>query len=463
MKLIPKAKPIRIRISSGGEEHSSLDTLLENFDIEDLLCLYKNGSLARWLNQVGALDIIEKLNNVKIKDFSSITDKEYAVFAEVFFPDIAKTAREIAFNYKLAEDGSRIVRWQKIAYNAGNMESAYELGRIYSQGLFGISQSIRDALNFYEIAANGGITEAIKDIVQLYSDGKIGIDYLSCSKIRKLLTNTANNDPEVAYLLADIYFHLDAKGFKELGLNNANAIKYLTIAANAKYKKAYFLLGILYSTLGKHEKAIKWLEMAKQEPDILNTNTQIELYCTLGHSYLEISPNGMNAYLNYKEAACLGSNFAKNKLGRMYEYGLGGLEQDYIKSMWWYKHAAKADDADGQYNVGRCYAEGIGVQIDLQVACEWLRSAVKQGHLAAKVKLAVCYNELDIRHSETLQLITEAANANDSNAQYLMGNICEMGKFNIRKNIQRAIEWYKKAADNGDYDAVNKLVELDVL
>ena len=44
MKLIPKAKPVRIRILSGGIEHSSLDSLLQNFDI-DMVKLLKSERL----------------------------------------------------------------------------------------------------------------------------------------------------------------------------------------------------------------------------------------------------------------------------------------------------------------------------------------------------------------------------------------------------------------------------------
>ena len=32
----PKAKPVKIRIMSGGEEHSSLNSLCHNFKLEDV-------------------------------------------------------------------------------------------------------------------------------------------------------------------------------------------------------------------------------------------------------------------------------------------------------------------------------------------------------------------------------------------------------------------------------------------
>lgn len=53
MKLIPKAKPIRIRIVSGGEEHSSIETLRNNYSLGDVLPLVKDGRLHKWLLRVG--------------------------------------------------------------------------------------------------------------------------------------------------------------------------------------------------------------------------------------------------------------------------------------------------------------------------------------------------------------------------------------------------------------------------
>ena len=51
MKLEPKAKPVRIRIKSGGEEHFSLDSLKRNFSVQDLWEAVRGKSLSRWLTQ----------------------------------------------------------------------------------------------------------------------------------------------------------------------------------------------------------------------------------------------------------------------------------------------------------------------------------------------------------------------------------------------------------------------------
>lgn len=58
MKLLAKAKPVKIRIKSGGEEHSSLDSLKHDFNIKDIKPLL-DGRLSRWLRQQGKTELSE--------------------------------------------------------------------------------------------------------------------------------------------------------------------------------------------------------------------------------------------------------------------------------------------------------------------------------------------------------------------------------------------------------------------
>lgn len=53
MKLEAKAKPVRMRLFSGGEEHSSLESLRRNFSLADVAPLARDGRLSRWLAQSG--------------------------------------------------------------------------------------------------------------------------------------------------------------------------------------------------------------------------------------------------------------------------------------------------------------------------------------------------------------------------------------------------------------------------
>lgn len=87
MKLIPKARPVRIRISSGGMEHSSLMSLKEHFSLEDVMGLIANGSLTRWLKQCGESDL------ASLMECASEGDKMDVL--KSFFPELNRIKPEI--------------------------------------------------------------------------------------------------------------------------------------------------------------------------------------------------------------------------------------------------------------------------------------------------------------------------------------------------------------------------------
>ena len=62
MRIIAKAKPIRIRIKSGGEEHFSIDSLCRNLCVQELWPLIKDHRLSRWLMQLGEVDLAHEID-----------------------------------------------------------------------------------------------------------------------------------------------------------------------------------------------------------------------------------------------------------------------------------------------------------------------------------------------------------------------------------------------------------------
>ena len=62
MRIIAKAKPIQIRIKSGGEEHFSLDSLHQNLNVQDLWPLIQDNRLSRWLRQLGEVDLAHEID-----------------------------------------------------------------------------------------------------------------------------------------------------------------------------------------------------------------------------------------------------------------------------------------------------------------------------------------------------------------------------------------------------------------
>ena len=116
MELIPKAKPVKIRIKSGGEEHSSLGSLKRNFNISDINPLL-DGRLARWLRQQGEsalADATSKFDSDRLNTLQGKLD-----FLEIFFENIYSTGDSV-------KDMCELVKyWLKTPFYKNNGENLF--------------------------------------------------------------------------------------------------------------------------------------------------------------------------------------------------------------------------------------------------------------------------------------------------------------------------------------------------
>ncbi len=445
MHLIPKAKPIRIRISVGGEEHSSLATLLQKFEIEALFGLLQNGTLIRWLDQIGEHNIKNKLSLLQINDYNNITDNIYIDFVKTFFSDISKISPYIANYYKSCDNKEQIERWFRIASEYGNYEYAYELGEIYSKGLYGILQSNTKAISYYEKATYNGILQARIELARHYYQGK-GVEQ-SIQKAIDLLEEVkiSQQRPEIYYEIGYIYMQ---------DTNYDKAKEYLEEAARNNYTKAYLKLSALYYILKDYKNSEKWTKIAYDNNVELKTNYDLE---NLGNIlYREKNPLAIEYYTR----AAITSNSAKNKLGRIYESGQLNVKKDLREAFNWYRFAAKEGDTIGKYNVGHCYMYGIGVEKNFNLAILYFKEVAEKGDADATINLILCYKYRG-EFSQAHKLAMELAMDNNPDAMFLMGTFYEEGLGSIiRKNKYMAIDWYRKAAEKGHTEAKIKLNKL---
>lgn len=87
MILQAKARPVRIRIKSGGEEHSSFESLKRHFCVKDLLPSAKDGRLSRWLRQQGEESVANCIDaqSVEFPSTEDLTEQAYIKFVLAFF------------------------------------------------------------------------------------------------------------------------------------------------------------------------------------------------------------------------------------------------------------------------------------------------------------------------------------------------------------------------------------------
>ncbi|EPM4783081.1 tetratricopeptide repeat protein [Providencia stuartii] len=81
-----------------------------------------------------------------------------------------------------------------------------------------------------------------------------------------------------------------------------------------------------------------------------------------------------------------GNATAQYRLGTMYQYGEGVI-QDYQKARQWYEKAAKQNNADAQYKLGVMFSHGWGGEQDDQQARLWYLKSAQQGNSSAQSNL----------------------------------------------------------------------------
>ncbi len=88
----------------------------------------------------------------------------------------------------------------------------------------------------------------------------------------------------------------------------------------------------------------------------------------------------------YGLAADQGLAIAQCNLGLMFDHG-EGVAQDAAEAIRWYRLAAAQGDADAQFNLGVMFYHGKGVAQDGEEAFRWFRLAEEQGHVEAQQRL----------------------------------------------------------------------------
>ncbi|GBC07853.1 hypothetical protein RclHR1_07730006 [Rhizophagus clarus] len=150
-----------------------------------------------------------------------------------------------------------------------------------------------------------------------------------------------------------------------------------------------------------------------------------------------------------------------NNLGFCYLNGIG-TNIDEEKAFEFYQKAADSGNFNGINNLGLCYYEGIGTDINEEKTFELHQKAADLGSSNGLGSLGWCYCEgigTNVNKQKAFELYQKAANLDNDKAQYSLALMYEIGD-GIKKDIDQAIYWYKKSAAQGHYHAQDKLKKI---
>ena len=170
----------------------------------------------------------------------------------------------------------------------------------------------------------------------------------------------------------------------------------------------------------------------------------------------------------YEKAAKLGHGMAQYRLGYMYYYGQGGVEDDEKARYWWKKaidwHEKTADlgDAKVQFRIGEIYRNSREYEKSKrrywwEKAVYWYEKAAEQGHVEAQYQLGEAHSWGSwSSYSWWLEGISEeeegekarywyekAAEQGHVYAQRFLGWMYYFGN-NIPKDLEKACYWLEK-------------------
>lgn len=123
---------------------------------------------------------------------------------------------------------------------------------------------------------------------------------------------------------------------------------------------------------------------------------------------------------------------------------------------------AKQGKVSAMYETARMYERGRGTETDFVAAAVWYEKANDSGHAPSTARLGLLYFEgrgVLQDHRKAFKLLSASANDNIPSAQFQLGTMYQYGTV-VAQNKSKAIFWFEKALNGGDYRAESKIKQL---
>ena len=175
----------------------------------------------------------------------------------------------------------------------------------------------------------------------------------------------------------------------------------------------------------------------------------------------KIEPN-INIELNHKEAiewfeksADLGLEYSQYELG--YYYYSGKYEPvDYEKALKYFK---MCQTRSACFYIGNIYRDGLGVEVDLDLAERWFIEAARLGSSAAEVNLGLLYENSKLYEKDVKKARYYYKKAGDSgySVGYFYLALSYFHDTDLENNYEKSLKYFAKGADGGDLKSLVNL------
>lgn len=416
----------------------------------------------------GNVEALVKLGRIYLEGMGVDPDykKAHSYFSKAAHEDNAQAFAYLAYMnaYGLGVERSdeKVVKYFEKAFELNDAYSGFALGFVYKKGLYGEDKDPDKAREYFEKAASMGISGAkYEQALILEKDAK------------RLSESSDAQDRQKAQELKPKALSL----FKEAANDNyvpakyALAVKYLNENNPQKDKEAFNLLdsskdsgiALVYYALAfcydyakgceqDFFKAFDYYQQAYEagyKKAIMNIAYAYLTGCGCGQNYrkaIDICRDAVNGGIqeaNFFAALC-------------FENGLG-VDQDYEKAIQLYGFAQQAGYMPAFMKTGQMYDPYYGIGGDESGAKEEYEKAAELGSIDAKAELAKLSYDEDPKAK--LDELTKLAAEGSSTANEIIGTLYKDGR-GVAKDEAKALEYYKKAADNGSQKAAKEIIAI---
>lgn len=267
----------------------------------------------------------------------------------------------------------------------------------------------------------------------------------------------APKTPSILQVEAENYTQEQRKKIKEIEQISQKAVKG---DADAQNKMGDFYADNDLIPRDMRMAAYWWYEAAsRKHPEAL---------CRMGELYFSgtvMKKNTHRAVEYWKLSALAGNAQAQYFLGSCYANGGQGVYLDYEQAAFWWQKSAAQGNIRAMHNLAFCYARGQGVEkANSRMAYDLWRRAAEQGFVPAQTQLGLCYfsgEGVDKDLKLAANIWTAATEKGDAEAQRLLG-LCYYYGLGVDEDKNTAQVLFEAAAYQGDADA-KKLFEKVVL
>ena len=247
------------------------------------------------------------------------------------------------------------------------------------------------------------------------------------------------------------------------------AFRCYSRAADRGYARAEYRIGMLYEASNDSMKALKHYNRGADQADSASLYRLGMMTLRGQHGQRQDYMRGVD--LIRRSADCADENAPQGA----YIYGMllarqlpqiqipdGVLPMDEPLAKTYVEKAAYLKFAKAQLKMGSAYElAALGCPFDPVLSLHYNRLASKQGEPEADMAISKWFlvgsEPLFPKNEEiAYNFANRAAATGLSNAEFAMGYYNELGVF-VPKNLDLALEWYKRAANNGNPDAAGRI------